>query len=141
MMPKSKEAPAVGLCKALTVFYCQVDAVVLAIEIPTSGWFLTRAVWESRVKNPGQFFYDDSSFWKLARLQIRINVFLLNIDVMIFGEVRLSIIEPVRRQRSPHKNPFAKTGWQLQLAISIEDGARLFSLGSRNRIRDKQVRA
>src|SRR5579864_2365059 len=88
MMSKGEETPAVSLCEALAVFYGHVDAVVRAVEISTSGWFLTRAVWKSRVKNPGQFFYDDRSFWKLARLQIGINVFLLDVYVMIFGEVR-----------------------------------------------------
>src|ERR1700739_2967943 len=88
MMPKSEEAPAVCLCKALTVFHRHVDAVVRAVEIPASRRFLTRAVGKSRVKNPGQFFYDDRSFWKLACLQIGINVFLLDVYVMLFGEVR-----------------------------------------------------
>src|ERR1700751_6481220 len=97
MMPKSEEAPAVCLCKALTVFYCQVDAVVLAIEVPAPGGFLTRAVWKRRIKNPRQLLYDDRSFWKLARLQIRINVFLFDVYVMVFGEVRLSIVEAVGR--------------------------------------------
>src|SRR5580700_5164546 len=88
MMAEGEEAPAIGIGKALTVFHRHVDAVVCAVEIPASGWFLTRAVWKSRVKNPGQFFYDDRSFRKLACLQISINVFLLDVYVMIFGEVR-----------------------------------------------------
>jgi hypothetical protein len=89
MMPIGEETPAVCLCEALAVFYGHVDAVVSTVKIPASGGFLTRAVWELWVKNPGQFFYDDRSFWKIACFQICINVFLLDIDVMIFGEVRL----------------------------------------------------
>src|SRR5580704_10782814 len=96
MMTESEKSPAVGLSKALAVFHRHVDAVVLAVEISTSGWFLTRAVWKSRIKNPGQFFYDDCSFWKLACLQIGIDVFLLDVNVMIFGEPCLSVVEAVR---------------------------------------------
>src|SRR5712664_878447 len=151
MMPKSEEAPVVSLCKTLTVFYRHVDAVVRAIEVPASRRFLTRAVWERRVKNPGQFFYNDRSFWKLACLQIGINVFLLDVHVMVFGEVRLgtvrsahvavvlSIIEALGSQGGTHKHPLAKARRQLHSAISVKYHARLFSLGSRNRFRDQQV--
>jgi hypothetical protein len=89
MMPIGKETPAVRVCEALAVFYGHVDAVVRTIEIPASGGFLTGPVWKSRVKNPDQFFYDDRSFRKIACLQIYIDVFLFDIYVMIFGEVRL----------------------------------------------------
>src|SRR4029077_16374042 len=44
VMSKSEETPAVGLSELLTVFHCYVDAVVLTVEIPASGWFGTRAV-------------------------------------------------------------------------------------------------
>src|SRR5262249_6587371 len=97
MMPECEEAPVVGLRKALTVFYCYVDAVVLTVEIPASGRFLTRAVWKSRIKNSRQLLYDDRSFWKLACLEIHINVFLLNVHVMVFGEVSPSVVEGIRR--------------------------------------------
>src|SRR4029077_18619151 len=96
MMPEGEKSPAVGLSEALAVFHRHVDAVVLAVEISTSGWFLTRTVWKSRIKNPGQFLYDDCSFWKLACLQIGIDVFLLDVHVMIFGEVRLGTVRSVR---------------------------------------------
>src|SRR6266436_8433794 len=95
MMAEGEEAPAIRLGKALTVFHSHVDAVVLAVKVPASGRFLTRAGWKSRVKNPGQFFYDDRSFWKLTCLQIGINVFLLDVYVMIFGEVRLGTVRSV----------------------------------------------
>src|SRR4029077_2060558 len=53
MVPKSEEAPAVSLCKALTVLYCQVDPVVLAVKVAPARCFCTRAVWERRIKNAG----------------------------------------------------------------------------------------
>src|SRR4030095_15235662 len=68
MMPECEEAPVIGLRKALTVFYCYVDPVVLTVEIPASGRFLTRAVWKIRFKDSRQLLYDDRSFWKLACL-------------------------------------------------------------------------
>src|SRR6266436_4729260 len=96
MMTKGEEAPAVGLSKALTVFHCHVDAVILAVEKPASGRFLARDVWKRRIKNPRQLFYDDGSFGKLAGLQIRINVFLLDVYVVIFGKASLSVVETIR---------------------------------------------
>src|SRR5258705_7241974 len=96
MMPESVVTPAVGLGILLTVFYRKVDAVELTIEIPASRWFLARAVWKSRIEDASQFFYYDRSLWKVACLQIRINVFLLDVDVMIFGEVRLGAVRSGR---------------------------------------------
>src|SRR4029077_4135365 len=98
MMPESEEAPVIGLSKLLTVFHRYIDPVVLAVEISTSRWFIPRAVGILRIKNPRQLFYEDRSFWKGACLQIGIDVFLFYVYVMIFGEVRLSIIEAVGRQ-------------------------------------------
>src|SRR5262249_42247891 len=95
MMAEGEEAPAIGLGKAFIVFHRHVDAVVLAVEKSASRWFCTRAVWKSRVKHPSQFFYYDRSFGKLPCLQIGINIFLLNVDMMIFGKVRLSVIESI----------------------------------------------
>src|SRR5262249_58901872 len=92
VVSEGEEAPAVGLGKSLTVFYGQVDAVVLAVEIAAPGWFLARAVWKSRIKNPRQLLYDYRSFRKLARLQICIDVFLLDVDVMIFGKSRFPVV-------------------------------------------------
>src|SRR3954465_1894289 len=82
MMPIGKEPPAVRVFEALAVFYGHVDAVVRTIEIRASGGVLTRPVWKSRVKNPGQFFYHDRSFREIACLQVCIDVFLFDIYVM-----------------------------------------------------------
>src|ERR1700720_3062001 len=117
MMPEGEEAPAVGLSKALAVFDSRVDAVVGAVEEPASRWFCTRAVRESRTQKAIQFFDDNGSFWKRTRLQVRINVFLLDVDVMIFREARLSVVEAVRRQGSAHKDPLAKAGGKLHVAV------------------------
>src|SRR5262245_41740168 len=97
MMPECEEAPVIGLRKALTVFYCYVDAVVLAVEIPASGRFLTRAVWKLRIKESLLLLYDDRSFWNLACLYVLIIVFLLTVHVIVFGKVSLSIVEAIRR--------------------------------------------
>src|SRR5437763_13695786 len=85
MMPISEKTPAVRLFEALAVFYGHVDAVVRTVEITASGRFLTRAVWERWVKNPGQFFYYDRSFWGLACFQVCRTVVVLDIYVRIFA--------------------------------------------------------
>src|SRR6201998_4182930 len=111
VMPKSEEAPAVCFGKPLTVFDGQVDTVVLAIEIPPSGWFGARAVWKGRIKNSSQFFYNDCSFGKGACPQKRIDIFLFDVYMMIFGEARLSVVQAVGGQGSPNENPPTKDGW------------------------------
>src|SRR5437762_13457962 len=89
IMAESVSNPFVRLALFPSVFDLHIDSVVRAIEIPASGRLRARAVWERRVKNTGQFFYNDGSLWKLACLQIGINVFLLYVHMMVFGEVRL----------------------------------------------------
>src|SRR5215468_510311 len=95
MMPEGEEAPVICLGEPLAVFHSNVNSVVLAVEISASGWFATRTVRKLRIKNASQFLYDDRAFGKFTCLQICINVLLLNIDVMIFGKVRFSIIEAI----------------------------------------------
>src|SRR5919106_1025078 len=138
MMPEIEKSPVVGLGKALTVFHCDVHAVVLTVEISASGRFLTRAVWKSRIKDSRQLLYDDRSFWKLAGLQIRLDVSLFYVHVMIFGEVRLAAVETIGRQGSTHKNPRAIAGWPLQLAIGLKHCSGGFNLsgnGSRANVK------
>ena len=89
MMPEIEKSPVVSVGKALTVFYCDVHAVVLTVEIPASGGFRPRAVWKSRFKDPGQLFDDDRSLGKGPGRQIGIDIFLFDVYVMKFGEVRL----------------------------------------------------
>src|SRR2546427_6469593 len=105
MMAESEEAPPICLRESLAVFDSRVDAVVGAVEEPASRWFCTRAVRESRTQKAIQFFDNDGSFWKRTRLQVRIDVFRLDVDVMIFRESRFPVVEAVRRQGSAHKNP------------------------------------
>src|SRR6266851_4096448 len=124
MMTESKEAPSVGLGKFLIVFHGSVDAVVLAVEKPASRWFRTRAVRKSRTQKPGQFLNNEGSFWKGARLQVRIHVSSLYVDVVIFGKPSLPIVEAVRRQGSAHENPPAKAGWQFHFAGGIKNRSR-----------------
>src|ERR1700720_3061139 len=139
MMPEGEEAPAVGLSKALAVFDSRVDAVVGAVEEPASRWFCTRAVRESRTQKASQFFDDNRSFGKRTRLQVRIDVFRLDVDVMIFGETRFPVVESVWRQRGAYENPPAKSSWQLQLAIGFKHRCRLRSLGNcRSRVNDDE---
>src|SRR5262250_1149898 len=97
MMSEGEEPPAVRLSKALTIFDGYVNSVVLAVEISASRWFLTRSVGKSGIQNTSQFFYNDRSFRKLARLEICINILLLDVDVMIFRKIRLSVVETVGR--------------------------------------------
>ena len=84
----------------------------LAVEIPTSGRFFTRAIWKRRIKNSSEFFYNHRAFGKRTRLQVRIDVLPLDVDVMIFGESGFPVVKPVWRQRGAYENPSAKSSWQ-----------------------------
>src|SRR5262249_40436131 len=106
------------------------DAVVDAVEEPASRWFRTRAVREGRTQNASQFFDDNCSFGKRTGLQVRIDIFRLDVDVMVFGESCVPVVEPVGRQGRAYKNPSAKPSWQLQLAIGFKHRSRLPSLGN-----------
>ena len=94
-MPESEESPAIRLSEPLAIFHRKVNPVVFAVEKASTGWFFPRAVRKSGVKNPSQFFYDDRSFGKGTRLQIRIYIFFLYLHVVIFGKARVSVIEAV----------------------------------------------
>src|SRR5215475_2378087 len=96
VMTEGKESPAIRLSKPLTVLHGNVNSVVLTIEISASGWFCTRPVWKGWIKNASQFFDNDCSFWEFTILQICLDVLLLNVDVMIFREVRLPVVEAIR---------------------------------------------
>src|SRR6185369_5752618 len=100
MMTKSEVTPAVGRGKSLAVFHRCIDAVVFAVEKSAAGRFLTRAVWKSRIKNPSEFFHYDGAFGERARFQIRIDIFLLDVHIMVFGESRLSVVVVVRGSSS-----------------------------------------
>src|SRR5215470_5364292 len=93
MMPESKEAPVIRLGKALAVFDGNVNSVVLAVEISSAGWFFTRAVWKSRIKNASQLFYDDRSFRKGTCLQVGLYILFLDVHMMVLRKVRASIVE------------------------------------------------
>src|SRR5579864_3844094 len=122
MVPESEESPTVGIGKPLTVFHGGVDTVELAVEESTSGRFGTRAVRKRRTKHASQFFDNDGSFGKGARLQINIYIFGFDVDVMILGEPCFPVVEAVRRQWSAHKYPLAKTRWQLEFASGVKHG-------------------
>src|SRR5580692_2134100 len=128
MMPKSEEPPVVRLSETLAVFHCYVDAVVFAVEISPSGWFSTGTVRKRGTENTSEFLYNDRPFGQGARLQVRIDVLLFYVDVMILREIRFSVVEAVWRQRSTHKDPRTISGRQLQLAVGIESCRRVLRL-------------
>jgi hypothetical protein len=97
MMPKSEKAPAIGFGEPLTVLDGYIEAVVLTVKKPTSRRFLTRAIWKRRIKNSSEFFYNHRAFGKRTRLQVCIDVFFLDVHMMVFGEIRLSVVESVGR--------------------------------------------
>src|SRR5262249_19604014 len=109
MMAEGEEAPAVRLRKALVVFNGDVDSVVCPVEISAARRLFARAVGECRFKNAGEFLYDDGPFRKLTRFQVGINIFLLDVDMVVFREIGLPIVEAIRSQWSTHKHPPAKS--------------------------------
>src|SRR5262245_21400374 len=132
MMAESEEPPAIGFRKPFAVFHRYVDPVVLTIEKTATRWFSPRTVWKGRIEYPGQLFHKHCSFGKGTRLQVSINIFLLDVYVVIFRESRFAIIESIRRYRSAHKNPLTKTRRQFQLTVGIELRRRLLLRFSRN---------
>src|SRR5580704_16988543 len=139
MMAESEEAPAICIREPLAVFDSRVDAVVGAVEEPASRWFCTRAVRESRTQHASQFLHDDRSLGKRTRLQVRIDIVRLDVDVMIFGESRFAVVESVWRQRGAYENPPAKSSWQFKLALRFKHRRRLWSLSScRSRVNDDE---
>src|SRR5262245_38536801 len=96
MMHESEEPPTIRFCKPLAVFHRHVDSVVLTIEKTASRWFSPRAIWKGRIENPGQFFHNHCAFGKGTRLQVGINILLLYVDMVIFQETSLAVVESIR---------------------------------------------
>src|SRR5215467_134622 len=95
MMTEGEESPTIRLGKPLTILDGDVNSVVLTVEISASRWLCTRTVRKSWIKNASQFFDNDRSFWELTILQICLDVLLLDVDVVIFGKVRFSVVKAV----------------------------------------------
>src|SRR5882762_6584333 len=111
MMPEVEEAPAVGVREPLAVLDGYVEAVELAGEIPPAGRFRPRAVRKRWIKNACQFFDDDGSFGEGTGLEAHVQVFLFDIDMVVFGEARLAVVEAIRRQWRADKDPVTITYW------------------------------
>src|SRR5580693_7480259 len=105
MMAESEEAPAIRIREPLAVFDGRVDPVVDAVEEPTPRGLSSRTIREGRTQNASQFFNDDRSLGKRTRLQVRVDVFRLDVDVVIFGESGFPVVKPVGRQRGAYENP------------------------------------
>src|SRR5262249_34096942 len=107
----------------------------LAIEVSASGRFLPRTVWKDRIEHARQLFYDDRAFGERSGFQIRVDVVLFHVNVVIFGKSRRAVVESVRRQRSAHEYPFAEAGWQLDFSVRQKDRGHALSLGGTGRRR------
>src|SRR5262250_1116539 len=127
-MAEVEKAPSVRLGEALAVFHRNVEPVIRSVEISASGGLGARAIGEGGIKNAGQFLDNHSSFRKRPRFQIRVHVLLLNIDVMVFGEARLAVVETVGRQRGADENPSPVSGRKFQTAAGVEYGRRIGGL-------------
>src|SRR5262249_4781965 len=66
-----------------------------------------------------------------SRFQIRVDVLLLHVDVVIFGKSRRAVVEPVGRQRSADEYPFAEAGRQFDFSVRQKDRGRALSLGGK----------
>src|SRR5262245_55176868 len=109
VVAEGEEAPAVGLREPLAVLHRHVDAVVLAVEVATSGGFLARTVRKRRGEHARQLLHDDSSFGEGPGLQVRVDVLLLHVDVVILGKARLAVSEAVSLLWSALDHPLAET--------------------------------
>src|SRR5215471_13040753 len=84
MMAEIEEAPAVRSSKSLAVFHGYIHAVVFAVEISPAGWFRARAVGKGGIENASQFLDEDGAFGKGTGLEVHVQIFLLDVDVVIF---------------------------------------------------------
>src|SRR5215468_6772536 len=121
MMSEIEEAPAVRSSKSLAVFDRDIHAVVFAVEISSAGWFRARAVGKGRIENACQFLNKDCALGKGTGLEIHVQILFLDVDVVIFGEARLAVVEAVGCQGCADKNPVAVAFWQLQLPVGIKN--------------------
>src|ERR1700745_1398442 len=127
MAPKVEKAPAVRCGESLTVLHSDVETVVCAVEISSSGWFGARSIRKGRVENPRQFFNDDCAFPTGTGFQVDVRVILLDVDMVVFREVGFAVVEGIGRQRGTDKSPVAIAHWQLQLSVGIKHSCGLRS--------------
>src|SRR5262252_5943777 len=129
MVAKRVEPPAIGLGESLAVLHRHVDSIELAVEEPASGWLLARTVWKRRVEDACELFHENGSFGKRSGFQIRVDVLLLHVDVVIFRKSRHAVVEAVGRQRSADEHPLAEAGRQFDFSVRQKDRGRTLSLG------------
>src|SRR5262249_2730675 len=110
MMPVGEVAPAVRLREALAVLDGEIDAVQLAVEEAAARGLLAGAIGERWIQDPRQLLDDDRSFRKGASLQIRVDILLLDVDVVELGKVGLAVVEPVWCQRGSDEDPTTEAG-------------------------------
>src|SRR6201984_3375042 len=90
VMPEVEKSPPVRCSKPLAIFYRYIHAVVFAVEISSTGWVSARAVREGRIAHARQLLDEDGPFGKGTGLEVRVQVFLLDVDMVVFGEARLA---------------------------------------------------
>src|SRR5262249_56758533 len=99
---------------------------VFAIEISSAGWLRARAVGKGGIENASQFLDENSPFGKGTGLKVNVQVFLFDVDVMIFGEACLAVVEAIGSQRCTDEDPVAITFGQFQFPFPIKHRRRLW---------------
>src|SRR4029077_8291672 len=127
MVSKVEEAPAVRCGESLTVLHSDVEDVVCAVEISSSGWFGARSIRKVRVETQSQFFNQDGAFGKGTGFEVDVQVLLLDVDMVVFREVGFAVVEGIGRQRGTDKSPVAIAHRQLQLSVGIKHSCGLRS--------------
>src|ERR1051325_8647713 len=95
VMPEVEEAPSIRCSKSLAVFYGDIHAVEFAVEISSTGRFGTRTVGKGRIENARQFLDEDGSFGEGTGLEVHVEIFLFDVDVVVFGEVGFAVVEGI----------------------------------------------
>src|SRR5215470_14414077 len=139
MMSEIEEAPAIRCCEPFAVFHADIHAVVFTVEISSAGWLRARAVRKGWVEDASQFLDENGPFGKGTGLEVNVQVFLLDIDVVIFGEAGLAVVEAIGCQRCTDEGPVAIAFGQSQFPFRIKHYRRLWG-GCRDEARAARQR-
>src|SRR5215470_10528740 len=110
-MSEVDKTPSIRCSESLAIFNRDIHAVVFAVEVSSAGWFRARAVGKGGIENARQLLNEDGTFGKGTNLEVRVQILFLDINVVIFGESGLAIVQAVGCQRRADEHPVPVALW------------------------------